>query len=734
MQTQRKAAAPFLRRVLTSVPGKGPKPLADTGSNTAQQRRLATIVAIDVAGYSARAEADETAAAAAIAALSRRVHDAAETHGGRVFNTAGDGFMLEFPTVTGALEAAEAIAADPDTPVRAGVHLGEVMVTPTGDLLGHGVNVAARIQALAPARGVLVSDDVRRALRGPLAERLADRGLARLDKMDETVRIFALTDQRRAKARALRLPRRRTLQVLAALLLVALLAAAATTWMLRARLWPDTDRDTRVAVLPFKVAGADPQTRVMADGLAEEITGVLSSNQMLTVAASPPPAATPGAAAGAAAATPTTPAATPDAAFVLEGSVERDGPTLQVRVRLTNPDTRVTLWSETFSGQADDPAGLQTEVAAKATDAVSFALDARRKGGAALDDTAMADFIQGNILLSFGSGAVKARAVLLRVVARAPGFARGHSALAVACSLIVRKAPRDQREPFRREVRDQAAQALKLDPTDGEAYLALNYAAGDDTAWSLREGYLQRGLALEPGFAYLNNNYSYLLADVGRPHDALGSIQRGLAANALHPGANYRYATALAQVGRYGEAREAIDLLARKWPRPWTDGARLALVMVYGPPADARALLARSRAHAYAGQGPLHDAWAAFLDARQTRDPARRKRAAAMIMALAGAPSDGALHRSDAILALNLLGDLDDAFALAGRGYSDDGDFSAFALYAPPTAPMRADPRFWPLAAQLRLLDYWRTSGRWPDFCDGLKGAESCQARAAQTR
>ena len=76
----------------------------------ASTRKLASIVAIDVAGYSRQTEADEDAAVRAVAALRERVVKSAETHGGRVFNTAGDGFMLEFPSASSALAAAEEIA------------------------------------------------------------------------------------------------------------------------------------------------------------------------------------------------------------------------------------------------------------------------------------------------------------------------------------------------------------------------------------------------------------------------------------------------------------------------------------------------------------------------------------------------------------------------------------------------------------------------------------------------
>ncbi len=128
-------------------------------ADDASTRKLASIVAIDVAGYSRRTEADEDASVRAVAVLREQIGRSARAHGGRVFNTAGDGFMLEFPTASGALGAAEEIARSGDPPVRVGVHVGEVSVTESGDLLGHGVNVAARIQQMASPGAVLVSGE-----------------------------------------------------------------------------------------------------------------------------------------------------------------------------------------------------------------------------------------------------------------------------------------------------------------------------------------------------------------------------------------------------------------------------------------------------------------------------------------------------------------------------------------------------------------------------------------------
>lgn len=158
----------------------------------AANRRLATIVALDVAGYSARTEADEAKTTAEIAALRQVIEAIAARHGGRVFNTAGDGFMLEFGSSLSAVQASFELAETCEPKVRVGVHLGDVAVQPNGDLLGHGVNVAARLMAQSTPGSSLVSIAVRQTLRGPVLERLISRGVLRLDKMNESIEAFAM--------------------------------------------------------------------------------------------------------------------------------------------------------------------------------------------------------------------------------------------------------------------------------------------------------------------------------------------------------------------------------------------------------------------------------------------------------------------------------------------------------------------------------------------------------------
>ena len=143
------------------------------------QRRLTAILAADVVDYSRLMHADEVATLAALKSRRRELLDPLiAQHGGRLFKLVGDGAMVEFSSAVGAVQCAMELqdafaAANADLPddrkivLRIGLHLGDVMVEGS-DLYGDGVNIAARLEALAPPGGVLISEDVHRQIRNKL--------------------------------------------------------------------------------------------------------------------------------------------------------------------------------------------------------------------------------------------------------------------------------------------------------------------------------------------------------------------------------------------------------------------------------------------------------------------------------------------------------------------------------------------------------------------------------------
>jgi formylglycine-generating enzyme required for sulfatase activity len=169
--------------------------------------RLASIVAIDIAGFSTMSERDQRNAARKVEALRARIDTCAHSHGGRLFNTAGDGFMLEFASAGAALTAIQEILdkrSKGEPPIRVGAHVGDVVVTLTNDLLGHGVNVAARLQELAEPGTALVSAEFRSMARSSPTAAFQAKGRQPLDNIEQRVQTFEILSKRQRFARGAR--------------------------------------------------------------------------------------------------------------------------------------------------------------------------------------------------------------------------------------------------------------------------------------------------------------------------------------------------------------------------------------------------------------------------------------------------------------------------------------------------------------------------------------------------
>lgn len=183
--------------------------MADNNANSADDRtiRLASIVAVDIVGFSTMSERDQRNAARKVEALRARIELTAAKHSGRLFNTAGDGFMLEFASAGAALGAIQDILdkrSKGEPPIRVGAHVGDVVVTATDDLLGHGVNVAARLQELAEPSSALVSAEFRSMARSSPTAAFQSRGQKPLDNIDQRVQTFEILSKRQKMVRTSR--------------------------------------------------------------------------------------------------------------------------------------------------------------------------------------------------------------------------------------------------------------------------------------------------------------------------------------------------------------------------------------------------------------------------------------------------------------------------------------------------------------------------------------------------
>src|SRR5579872_4609065 len=158
-------------------------------------RRLAAIMAADVAGFSAAMERDEEGTFAQVQELRRKVIEPKiEEHTGRLVKTTGDGFLAEFASPIAAMRCALAIQSELSSnplKLRIGVNLGDVIVEENGDVYGEGVNVAARLEALADPGGVLVSGKVYSEVEGKIEAAFEDRGEQQVKNLARPVRVYA---------------------------------------------------------------------------------------------------------------------------------------------------------------------------------------------------------------------------------------------------------------------------------------------------------------------------------------------------------------------------------------------------------------------------------------------------------------------------------------------------------------------------------------------------------------
>src|SRR6516165_10362677 len=260
----------------------------------AATRRLAAILAADVAGYSRLMGADEEGTHERLQCHLRELVDPKiNEHRGRVVKNAGDGFLAEFASVVDAVRCAaevqrgmidrEPVVSDERRiRFRIGINLGDV-IAEDGDIFGDGVNVAAHLEALAEPGGICVSGMVHDQIRDKLPYRFADRGEQRIKNIARPVRVYALRlEDRSASREQIAAPRHRVTGIaMGVAALVALTIAVGAWW-----LWPATKSAPppamaaatsiaqpftaprlSIVVLPFANLSSDPEQRYFADGI-----------------------------------------------------------------------------------------------------------------------------------------------------------------------------------------------------------------------------------------------------------------------------------------------------------------------------------------------------------------------------------------------------------------------------------------------------------------------------------
>jgi TolB-like protein/class 3 adenylate cyclase len=322
-------------------------------------RRLAAIVAADVAGYSRLMHCDEEATHAKLTALlADGVTPAIAEHGGRIVKNTGDGFLAEFPSAVQAVRAAVQFqtcikeltiddAEDRRIALRVGVNIGDVIVEPH-DIFGDGVNIAARLEGIAEPGGICISSSTYDQVRGKVGIEFADLGEQTLKNIDRPVRAYALVRDEPSLATK----------------------GSGTTTS------PPSAPRLSIVVLPFINLGGDPAQEYFVDGVTESLTTdlsrvsgafVIARNTAFTFKGKPVDVKKLG--------------RELNVRYVLEGSVQRGGNRFRVNVQLVDAETGNHLWAERFDKPVTDLLDLQDEIVsrlANTLDAELIAVEARR--------------------------------------------------------------------------------------------------------------------------------------------------------------------------------------------------------------------------------------------------------------------------------------------------------------------------------------------------------------------
>ena len=309
------------------------------------ERRLAAIFAADVAGYSRLMSHDEVETLRTLTAHREVMDRLIAEQGGRIANTAGDSVLAEFPSAVDAVQCAIAVQAalaqaNLDIPderrirFRLGVHVGDVMVKGS-DLLGDGVNIAARLESLADPGGVCISEAAYGAVRKVVPLTFTDLGLQRVKNIDEPVQVYTLK------------------------------ATSSDRSLTVSKPLPTPFGKPSLAVLPFKDIGEDREHLYFAEGLRDEIVAALLRFSGLVVI---PSSSHRGLG--------RTDYSAPDtgAAYVLEGSARRSGNRARVMVQLTSPSGE-GLWAEKYDFVLGDVFAVQDELAQSIPAALKIKLE-----------------------------------------------------------------------------------------------------------------------------------------------------------------------------------------------------------------------------------------------------------------------------------------------------------------------------------------------------------------------
>jgi TolB-like protein/class 3 adenylate cyclase len=569
------------------------------------ERRLAAILAADVVGYSRLVEMDEAGTLTALKALRRDVIDPLLAgHHGHVVKLMGDGAIAEFGSVVDAVACAVAVqkgVADRQEGVpperrivfRIGINLGDVVVE-GDDLLGDGVNVAARLEQICEPGGILISGTAYDHLQGKVDLPIGFVGEQRVKNINRPIRTYRVQLDGALPGR--RRPRLTSGSWFAAAAAVLLLLAGGVGWWL----WPATPAyasKPSIAVLPFANLGGDDATARLADGITEDIITDLARFPEFEVVSRNSTGVYKGKAVDVRQV-----GKDLGVGYVLEGSFQRQGERLRATVQLIDAKTGTHVWSNRWDRPVEEVFALQTALAEQVANRLGSGAGLIQEAGRKAAKRKRPENLNAYDLYLLGTEKLEqvtkesideSIRLLKRAVELDPTLARAwvelHWAYGHTASFGA--------DPVQAErlARDAAERAVALDPSDAEAHAALGDALAMAEDLARAEAEFDEALRLNPGSAELLTMYAVWGISFGKPERGAEAADKAIRLNPRYlPWQARPLSHAYFVVGRYDDA---LRMLERLSPDQWTEGVVVR------------------RAGALAGVGRMEEARAAVADA-----------------------------------------------------------------------------------------------------------------------
>jgi TolB-like protein/class 3 adenylate cyclase/Tfp pilus assembly protein PilF len=567
----------------------------------AETRKLAAILASDVVGYSRLAGSDEDRTLARLRALrSDLIDPILSVHRGRVVKRTGDGALVEFRSVVDAVRCAIEVqngmvernaGLPPERRIefRIGIHLGDVVEESDGDLMGDGVNIAARLEGIAEPGGVCLSNAAYEQVRDKLKEEFVDLGEQSLKNIARPVRVYRVALNRSAAKSELVAP-----------------AAPEEALAL-----PDKPS---IAVLPFENMSGDPEQEYFADGMVEDIITGLSRIKWLFVIARNSSFVYKGKSVDVRQV-----GRELGVRYVLEGGVRKAGNRVRITAQLLEAETGGHLWADRFDGTLEDVFDLQDQITDRVVGVVEPSLRqseierSRRKRPENLDAYDLYLRALPHMISAMPADARVAADFLKDALKFDPNYAAAHAVLAWCHEICFMRGGHDEAD---KAAGVRHARAAITSGTDDATALAIagfvmGYLGKDSKA---ALGAIERALSLNPssatalyfgglihassgnfdvGAAYANRALrlspfdpvpmfahtalGYVAVHEGRYDDAAACLAKSVQAN---PGLSFLYylhAATLALAGRIEEARPIVGQLLEREP-----GFRSSSIFEYG--------------------------------------------------------------------------------------------------------------------------------------------------------